>query len=206
MKPVETTGKTVQEAVEKAISALGIKEENAAVEVITEPAQGLFSFISSRVARVKVKPRLEPAEYLEEFLSGIIEQIGLQTEMSVEEDGEKITVSISGRKVGVLIGRRGKTLNDLQYLLNTIMHRQYEQLGKMVIIDVENYRSRRENTLTQLAKGIARRVELNGVEQVLEPMTPQERRLIHLALQDYSGVETYSKGEEPYRKVVIAPR
>ncbi|NLA11400.1 MAG: protein jag [Firmicutes bacterium] len=206
MNPVETTGRTVKEAIDKAISTLGIKEENAAVEVIAEPAQGLFSFISSRVARVKVRPLLGPGEYLKELLSSIIEQIGLDTKITIEEDEEKLYVSISGNKVGVLIGRRGKTLNDLQYLANTIMHRQYEQLDKMVIIDVENYRARREKTLTQLAKGIARRVEHEGVEQVLEPMTPQERRIIHLALQGYAGVETYSRGEDPYRQVVIAPR
>ena len=206
MNPVETTGRTVKEAVEKAIAELGIKENNAVVEVVTEPAQGLFSFISSRVARVKVKPLLQPADYLEKLLGDIIEQIGLKIEMAVREDGEKIEVSISGRKVGALIGRRGKTLNDLQFLSNTIMRRQFEQLGKMIIIDVENYRARREKTLNKLAKSIARRVDHDGLEQVLEPMTPQERRIIHLALQDYAGVTTYSLGEEPYRKVVIAPR
>ncbi|NLA05366.1 MAG: protein jag, partial [Firmicutes bacterium] len=95
---------------------------------------------------------------------------------------------------------------DLQYLANTIMRRQFNQMGKMIIVDVENYRLRRENTLTRLAVNIARRVDLEGQEQVLEPMTPQERRVIHLALKGYAGVVTYSKGEEPYRKVIIAPR
>lgn len=206
MNSVETTGRTVEEAVEKALSALGIREDNAVIEVISEPAQGLFSFISSRVARVRVKPRLEPADYLENFLSGVIERIGLKTEISVQEDDDKLYASVSGRKVGVLIGRRGKTLNDLQYLANTVMRRRFGQFRKMIIVDVENYRSRRERTLTQLAKSIARRVDADGREQILEPMTPQERRIIHLALQDYAGVVTYSKGEEPRRKVVIAPR
>lgn len=206
MNSIETTGRTVEEAVEKALSALGIRENNAVIEVISEPAQGLFSFISSRVARVKVKPRFEPAEYLENFLRNIIERIGLKTEISVEEDDDKLYASIRGEKVGVLIGRRGKTLNDLQYLANTIMRCQFSQFRKMIIIDVENYRSRRERTLTQLAKSIARKVDADGREQILEPMTPQERRVIHLALQDYAGVVTYSKGEEPHRKVVIAPR
>ncbi len=206
MNSVETTGRTVEEALEKALSALGIRKENTVIEVLSEPAQGLFSFISTRTARIKVKPRYEPADYLEIFLRGIVIRIGLKTEISVREDDDKIYASISGKKVGVLIGRRGKTLNELQYLANVVMRRQFSGLNKMVIVDAENYRSRRERTLTQLAESIGRRVESDGCEQVLEPMTPQERRIIHLALQDFNGVVTYSKGDEPNRKVVIAPR
>jgi spoIIIJ-associated protein len=206
MIPVETTGRTVDEAVEKALSALGIRKENASIEVLSEPAQGLLSFISSRVARVKVKPLEGPAEYLKNILDDIIAPMGLRIKVTVEEDEEKIEAAINGKRVGVLIGRRGKTLNELQYLANTIMRRQFAHLGKMIIIDVENYRYRREKTLTRLAKNIARSVEQDGCEEILEPMTPQERRVIHLALKDYGGVVTYSRGEEPYRKVVIAPR
>ncbi len=206
MNSVEETGRTVEEAVGKALSALGIKKDNASVEILCEPAQGLFSFISNRNARVKVKPRLSPGMYLQKFLKGIVEGMGLETVVRVQEEGEKIHASISGKKVGVLIGRRGKTLNELQYLANTALRRQFANLGKMVIVDIENYRARRERTLTQLARSIARRVDAEGCEQVLEPMSPQERRIIHMALQDFEGVVTYSKGEEPYRKVVIAPR
>lgn len=206
MNSVETTDRTVEGAVEKALSALGIREDNAVIEVISEPAQGLLSLISSRMARVKVKPRYEAAEYLDQFLNVIVERTGLKADILVQEDSSQIHASISGKKVGVLIGRRGKTLNDLQYLANTVMRRQFGQLKKMVIIDIENYRVRRERTLTQLARNIARRVASDGSEQVLEPMTPQERRIIHLALQDFAGVETYSKGDDPFRKVVITPR
>lgn len=206
MNSVETTGRTVDEAVEKALSALGIKKENAVVEVLSEPPQGLLSFISSRTARVNVRPRLEPSCYLESFLRGVVERMGLNLSIKVQEDEEKVIASIHGEKVGILIGRRGKTLNELQYLSSTVMRRQFGHLKKMVIIDVENYRSRRERTLTRLAQSIARRVEQDGQEQMLEPMTPQERRIVHLALQDFDGIVTYSKGDEPNRKVVIAPK
>lgn len=206
MNSVETTGRNVEEAVEKALSTLGIKKNNAIVEVLSEPAQGLFSFISTRTARVKVSPRLTPSMYLDSFLSGIVGSMDLKTVIRVQEEDEKISASISGKKVGVLIGRRGKTLNDLQYLANTAMRRQFSYFRKIVVVDIENYRSRRERTLTRLAQSIARRVELEGCEQILEPMPPQERRVIHLALQDFESVVTYSKGEEPFRKVVIAPR
>jgi len=174
--------------------------------VISEPAQGLLSFIGPRTAHIKVKPRYEPAGYLKVYLQGIVDSAGLKANISVREEEDGLYASINGEKVGVLIGRRGKTLNELQYLSNVVLHRQFSGFKKMVIIDVENYRSRRERTLTQLAKSIARRVRLEGREQVLEPMTPQERRIIHLALQDFAGIVTYSKGEEPNRKVIIAPR
>jgi spoIIIJ-associated protein len=113
---------------------------------------------------------------------------------------------ILGEDVGILIGRRGRTLSDLQYLMNVIMRRQFTGLNKMTVIDIEHYREKREKTLTQLAKNVARKVSEDGYEQSLEPMTPQERRIIHIALQEYPGVTTYSAGQEPYRKVIIAPR
>jgi len=206
MNAVETTGRTVEEALEKALSLLGIRRDNAEVEVISEPTHGFFSFIGPRTAHIRVKPRYEPAGYLKAFLEEIVNDCGVRAKITTEEDEDRISASISGEKVGFLIGRRGKTLNELQYLCNTILRRQFSGFKKMVIIDVENYRSRRERTLVRLARSVARRVRLEGREQVLEPMTPQERRIIHLALQDFDGVVTYSRGEEPNRKVVIAPR
>ncbi len=206
MNSVEETGRTVEEAVEKALSTLGIKKDNASVEILCEPAQGLFSFISTRTARVKVKPRLSPDIYLENFLKGIVAGMGLEAAIRIQEEEQKIRASISGKKVGVLIGRRGKTLNELQYLANTALRRQFANFRKMVIVDIGNYRAKRERTLTQLARSIGRRVDAERCEQVLEPMSAQERRIIHMALQDFEGIVTYSKGEEPYRQVVIAPR
>jgi spoIIIJ-associated protein len=206
MKEIEATGRTAEEAVQKALSTLGIKRENADVDIISEPAQGLLSFIGSKNARVLVKMHHTPAQYLEQFLQGLLELMVVQGKITVQEDEEKITALINGKRTGILIGRRGKTLNDLQYLANTVMRRQFESLRKIVIVDVENYRARREQTLIQLAKSIARKVSIEGLEQALEPMTPQERRIIHLALQEHDAVVTYSRGEEPYRKVIIAPR
>ena len=126
--------------------------------------------------------------------------------VTVIEDEEKLSINIEGKKSALLICRPGKTLNELQYLVNAVLRRQFVGWRKMVIVDVEGYRLRREKTLKQLAASIARKVSQAGREQVLEPMTPQERRIIHMALQDHQDVITYSKGEEPYRKVVISPR
>jgi spoIIIJ-associated protein len=206
MKELEVTGRSVEEAVQKALSSLGIKEGNAVIEVLSEPTQGIFSFLGNKIARVSVRARYEPAQYLQYFLQGLLDKMKIEGKVSVQEDEEKINALINGRRAGILIGRRGKTLNELQCLANTVLRRQFEGMKRMVIVDVENYRVRRERTLTQLAKSIARNVCLERHEQALEPMTPQERRIIHLALQGHEDVVTYSKGEEPYRKVVIAPR
>ncbi len=205
MNEVESSGKTVEEAVEKALAELGIRRENATVNVLEEPSQGLLGILGTKSARVVVTAALQPEHYLQEFLEELLRNMDVEGRVAVSEDEERLEAMISGDDVGVLIGRRGKTLGDLQYLTNVIMRRQYLNLNKMTVLDVENYRNRREKTLTQLAKNVARKVDRDGYEQALEPMNPQERRIIHLALQDYPGVTTYSDGQEPYRKVIIAP-
>lgn len=206
MSEYEATGRTLDEAVEKALTSLGIKKSNAIVEVKDAPNQGILGLIGNKNARVSVKPALKPGTYLELYLQEMLQLMKIEGRVSVKEDDEKIEASIFGQDVGALIGRRGRTLSDLQYLLNVIIRRQYNLLNKMVVLDIENYRLRREKTLTQLAVNAARKVSREGYEQTLEPMSPQERRIVHIALQDYPGVTTYSSGEEPYRKVVIAPR
>ncbi len=206
MKEYEATGRTMDEAVEEALASLGIKRENAEVEVLDKPAQGLLGIIGNKDARVIVRAKRKPSQYLQVYLEELLQFMNIEGSISVKEDGEKLEAEVSGSNVGALIGRRGKTLSDMQYLLNVVMKRQFAGLNKMVVLDVENYRSRREKTLTQLAKNVARKVRQEGREQALEPMTPQERRIIHLALHDAPEVTTYSDGEEPHRKVVIAPR
>ena len=115
-------------------------------------------------------------------------------------------MNVSGQKMGMLIGKRGQTLNALQYLLNVIYHKKFPEQEGRIILDVEDYRQKREETLRMLAENLAKKVVRMHREVVLEPMTPQERRIIHTALQEHEAVRTYSEGEEPYRKVVIAPR
>ncbi|HOP68250.1 MAG: RNA-binding cell elongation regulator Jag/EloR [Dethiobacteria bacterium] len=206
MREIETSGRSVEEAVEKALAALGVKKGNAEIVVLSEPSQGFLGLIGSKEARVRVSVKYEPVEYLHHFLQELLEKMGLgDNKIQVREEEEYFQVEISGRKSGVLIGRRGRTLNDLQYLLNTILKRQFQGLKKRVVLDVGNYRARREETLRHLALGVARKVKQSGREVALEPMTPQDRRTIHLALQNDESVQTYSKGEEPYRRVIVAP-
>lgn len=206
MSGCEATGRTYEEAVEKALTSLGIKKHNAKIEVIDEPSQGILGLIGNKNARVSVALKYEPEEYLENYLQELINHMQIDGRVTVKADEEKIEAAVFGDDVGVLIGRRGKTLSDMQYLLNVVMRRQFSALNKMVVLDVENYRARREKTLTQLAQSVARKVSRDGYEQALEPMNPQERRIIHMALQEFPDVTTYSSGEEPYRKVIVAPR
>ena len=204
MSALEVTGRTVDEAVKTALTTLGIREDNAVIDVLDEPSQGLLGLIGNKSARVMVSAKYNPGEYLEMYLGELLGHMNIDGSIEVEEDDEKISAMVYGKGVGVLIGRRGKTLSDLQYLINIIMRRQFAALNKMIVLDVENYRVRREQTLIQLAQNVARKVKDSGREQVLEPMTPQERRIIHLALQDLPGITTYSTGDEPYRKVVVS--
>lgn len=202
----EATGRTLDEAVEKALIELGIKKDNALIEVKEEPNQGLLGLIGGKSARVVVRPVKGPCDYVESYLEDLLKNMNIRGKVVVSEDEEKLKADIFGQDVGALIGRRGKTLSDLQYLLNIIVRRQFSALKKMIVLDVEHYRDRREKTLIQLATSVARTVKAKGREQALEPMTPQERRVIHLALQNDPEVRTTSSGEEPYRKVVIVPR
>lgn len=206
MRAVEETGKNVEEAILKALLSLGIKRENAVIEVLNEPAQGIFSFVGNKKAKVSVRALREPAEYMAIYFKKVLELMNICGNVSALEEDDKLNINIEGKKSAILIGRRGKTLNEIQYLANAILRRQYKEINKLVVVDVEGYRIRRERTLRQLALSIARKAVHTGREQELEPMTPQERRVIHMTLQDQEGVVTYSKGEEPYRKVVISPR
>jgi spoIIIJ-associated protein len=206
MNGYKTTGKTVDDAVEKALHELGIKKNNARISILDEPSLGILGLLGNKEAKVEVSALLDPVEYLSEYIKELLSLMKVQGTVDVIEDDEKLSASIEGSDVGILIGRRGRTLGDLQYVLNVIMRRQFAMLNKMIVIDVENYRLRREKTLIQLAKNVARKVSQEGFEQALEPMNPQERRIIHLALQEFPGITTYSSGQEPYRKVIVAPR
>ncbi|MGI6328076.1 MAG: RNA-binding cell elongation regulator Jag/EloR [Dethiobacteria bacterium] len=207
MKTLEVTAKTIEEALEEGIKELGVKKNNVRVEIINEPSQGLLKFLSSKNAKIKLTVLKEPEEYVKEILENILHIIKLNGKVIVErESEEELFFNISGKELGLLIGKRGSTLNALQYLMNVILHRQFALAESRVIIDIENYREKRKVTLEQLAKNLASKVMRTKKEVVLEPMTPQERRIIHIALKNNKNVVTYSYGDDPHRKVIISPR
>lgn len=204
MKTVEKTGKTVDEAVELGLEELGIKKDNADIEIISQPSQGLFGFFGNRTAKVKISIIKLPAEYARNFIHELIEKMGLMN-VNVEivkQNENTVYIDIVGDNLGILIGKRGQTLNSMQYMANLVVNRQFNEFSR-VMIDIENYRERRETTLRQLAENLAYKVIKGRRNIVLEPMIPQERRIIHTALQNNPSVSTYSQGDEPFRKVVI---
>jgi spoIIIJ-associated protein len=204
---VEVTAKTVSEATEAGLERLGLSSaDEAVIEVVDEPQRGLLGVIGARGARIRLRPRKDRAEALETLVHDILGALGLaRTEMRISREGDGyIRISLEGEGLGVLIGRRGETLDALQYLLNLASARMPLPVER-VILDAGGYRERRRQTLERLAERIAERVRRTGEEVVLEPMTPQERKVVHLAITGEPGVRSESRGQEPFRRVVVCP-
>ncbi|MBR5329289.1 MAG: protein jag [Firmicutes bacterium] len=204
MKTLEKSGKTIDEAIDAALAELGRSREDVTIEIVKMPSKGIFG-IGAKEAVVRVSAEDSATAYAIEFLSNIFKKFELNVEIRAIEGEEFITLDLIGKDLGILIGRRGETLDALQYLTNLTVSRHFEDRNKF-ILDVEGYRSKREETLERLAKKLAERVKESGKNMSLEPMSPYERRIIHTVLQSDEQVRTFSEGEEPYRKVVIAKK
>jgi spoIIIJ-associated protein len=204
LKELIRTGKTVEEAVNLALQEFGVPREMVQVEVLDEGGKGFLGLISKQ-AIVKVILKDVIKESAKNFLQQVIEAMKLDVKFDIEEDEDTIKFNLYGKNVGLLIGHRGETLDSLQYLVNVVAskYREYDRYRR-IILDAENYRKRREETLIRLAKKLAKQVMETKESVELEPMSPNERRIIHMALQDHPYVETYSEGEEPNRRVIIA--
>jgi spoIIIJ-associated protein len=216
MKTIEQTGRTTEEAIELALKKLGVTKDKVRIEIIDEGSKGLFGLLGAKAAKVKVVLLDEEPEKTqglkqtdknlsERILKKLLDLMGVKVNVSRRiKDGNLILV-IRGKDAGVLIGKHGITLNALQYIVNLIIFKQEASTGK-VIIDVENYRRRREDVLKRLAQRLASKVSATRRRYVLEPMNPYERHIIHSTLQNYRWVETESIGEGDGRRVVIKPK
>lgn len=198
------TGKTVEEAVTEALNEFHVLREEVEIEVLAEPKSGIFGILGNKDAAVRVTKIEKPSKNVIaiEFLEKICEQMGVVVTIEVDEKGDYTYLSMTGENLGVLIGRRGETLDALQYLLNLAVNRKTGEKPH-IILDVEGYREKRRQTLERLAQNLAKKAKRTQRSIVLEPMNPQERRIIHTTLQNHPYVYTASEGEEPYRKVVI---
>ncbi len=205
MKFAEKTGKTVEEAVKNALEALNVTEDQVDIQVLEEPNKGIFGLIGSRPARVRVTVKEDPKQIAAEFLDQMLQGMGIEATYNMKLEKDILYVDVVGRDMGVLIGRRGQTLDAIQYLVSLVVNKNREDYLK-VIMDTENYRRKREETLIRLAKKLAYKVQVTKEDIVLEPMNPYERRIIHAALQNHPKVVTRSQGEEPFRKVIIAAK
>lgn len=205
MKEITKSGKTVDEAVNAAISELNITKEDVKFHVIEEPKKG-FMGMGSKPAIVQVMENTDPIKVARSFLQSVTEKMGVHTKIEAEiaGEGDPVLLQLSAEKAAILIGKHGNTLNALQYLTNLTVNRHRDEHVHM-ILDVENYRAKREDTLKQLALRLSGKVENTGREVKLEPMPSMERKVIHVTLKDRDKVSTYSDGEDPYRRVVITP-
>ncbi|MFC4768468.1 RNA-binding cell elongation regulator Jag/EloR [Effusibacillus consociatus] len=229
MKKVIATGKTVEDAVEIALRKLGVTRDQVEIRILTQPSRGFLGLIGSRDAEVEAvvkepavaeQPQyevplaptvpaneiLDPVESIEnavQFLKDVVESMGLSAEVVVRYEREGHYVfQIEGDRMGILIGRRGQTLDALQYLVNLVANKHSETFLR-IILDAEDYRARRKETLERLADRLAKQVLRERQEIELEPMPAHERKVIHTYLQGHTRVGTRSVGEEPNRKVLI---
>ncbi len=204
MKVAEKTAKTLDEAVEACLSELGVRRDQVSIEVLEEPGRrGLLGIFGSKSAKVKVSYDDDPSSLACGFLKKLISAMNVDAEFEVFRSEDHILINITGSDLGILIGRRGDTLEAIQFLTNLAVTKKLINRIR-IIIDVEGYRKRREETLIKLAKRLADKVKKTGSRIILEPMSPHERRIIHTALQNEWKVSTFSEGEEPHRRVVIS--
>ncbi len=202
MRTTEARGRTVEEATSAALQELGVGRDQAEVEVLEEPAKALFGLIGGREARVKVTVKERKEDVARRLIQDVATAIGMDVTITSRQDDEYLALDVRGDELGILIGRRGQALDALQYLVNLAAGRVSSERQR-IVVDVEGYRRRREETLQRLAERLAEKVQRTGERTELEPMSAHERRVIHLALQDSPHVTTYSEGEEPFRKVII---
>ncbi|NLZ43733.1 MAG: protein jag [Clostridia bacterium] len=208
MRSVEVVGRTKEEALDLALKELKVARDKVQVEILEEVNnKGLLGLINiNRVRlRVKVKDREEYVQKAVRLLREILVNMGIYAEVEIFKKPDHLVLNVNGSDLGKLIGRRGQTLNSLQYLVNLAVNKDSKEKEK-IIIDVGGYRHRREESLRRLANRAATRVSLHKKKEVLHPMTPYERRIIHLALQNNEEVQTYSEGKDPFRRVVISPK
>ena len=223
MKEIEVEGKTVEEAIQKALTELKAKQDDVEIKIIDEGKAGLFGLMGGAPARVRVIMK-EPEGLQEgggelalkarEIVSNILAKMEVDGDTCIEQKPENIVISIESMDSALLIGKKGQTLEALQYIVNLMANRMIKAgLVKgvtiedkyKIVIDTEGYRGRREEALVKLALSRAEKVRLSGAKDVLEPMSAHDRRIVHLALKDAPGVRTESEGEGAFRRIVIIP-
>lgn len=228
MREVTASGQTVEEAVQSALKQLSMSRDEVEIEVIDEGKKGFLGLFGAKRAIVKIKEKSEEQEVVQEtpreertkvdqtkdlrlnvqeaevFLKEVAHNMGVQVNVQSELEGNKATFQLSGDKIAILIGKRGKTLNAIQYLTQLVLNKHGRNFHS-VTVDAEGYRQRREETLIELAQKMASKaIRIDG-KVALEPMPAYERKIIHSALQDSTEVSTYSDGVEPHRYIVIKP-
>jgi len=204
VRQITASGQTVEEAVESALEQLQTTRDQVEVTVIDEGKRGILGLFGSKLAVVNVSIKEDPIEETEAFIEEVAKNMGVSISVETTVEDNNILFELSGEKIALIIGKRGQTLNALQYLVQLAINKKSDEYYR-VMLDAEGYRSRREETLRKLAGRLANRAIRINKKVVLEPMPAFERKIIHTELQNNDEVKTYSEGEEPHRYLVIEP-
>lgn len=208
MKSVIKVDKTVDEAIEQALIELNANREDVEIEILEEPSKGFFGLIGVKDAKVKVTLTFDPIEIADNFITKILTSMDIKAVNVITKEKENLNIDItdiSSTEMGIIIGKRGNTLDAIQYLLSLAINKGNEDYIR-VTLDTKGYRAKREDTLIRLAHRMAEKTKYSKRPVKLEPMNPYERRIIHSALQKTEDIVTFSEGKEPYRRVVIQSR
>lgn len=203
---LEIRSKTQDEAVSKAITELKVSLEDLNVEILEQPKSGFLGFIGAKEGLYKftvIEKELSELEIAKQFVEGILKNSKIEAVVKVTQDNNLIKVDIEGKEAACLIGRRGETLDSIQFLTGLALNKINKDSHMRVLVDIENYRSKREESLIRYANKVAREVAKTKKTKKLDYMNPYERRIVHSALQNDKYVTTYSEGTDPYRRLVI---
>ncbi|MBP2033994.1 spoIIIJ-associated protein [Clostridium algifaecis] len=204
MKVLEATGKTVEDALKDALLKLKVERDKVEIEVLDSGSKGFLNLIGTRPAKIRVKVKRDYIDEIRTFIRKVLNLMKIKAEVRIKEDNNVVKINLAGSDMGILIGYRGETLDSLQYLLSLIVNKNHDMEYKRVVLDTENYRHKREETLKRLARRVSEKVKRTGKTVKFEPMNPYERRIIHSTLQNDFYVDTYSEGQEPFRRVVVS--
>ncbi|MBX4262045.1 protein jag [Clostridium estertheticum] len=203
MKIIEMMGKNVDDAISKSLDELKVTRDKVEVETLDEGSKGFLNIIGVKPAKIRVTVKRDSLKEAETFLMEVLQSMSMKAEVKLKDENNEIHIDLIGPNMGLLIGYRGETLDAIQYLVSLVVNKNHDEEYKRVVLDTENYRAKREETLKRLASKIAYKVRVSGRVLKLEPMNPYERRIIHSSLQNDTYIYTFSEGEEPYRRVVV---
>jgi spoIIIJ-associated protein len=205
MSSVEIEAKTKQEAIEKACKHFNLTEEELDIEALEVISTGIFGLVGSKKVKIRVTPKKDNSvEVAQEILKKIVSLISADTKISAEKKGDDIILNIEGNNPGILIGHKGKTLEALEFIINKAVNKVFEKKVR-VVVDSENYRQRSEESLRRLALKMGEKAKKTKKTVIIDPISPHDRRIVHLALKGDHYVQTKSEGEGLFKKVYIVP-
>lgn len=200
---IEIRSKSKEDAISQAIEQLKVSEKDLQIEVVQEPTKGFLGFIGAKEGLYRFQVIKTELDIAKEFVENILKNSSVDAKVKVTQDNNLIKVDIEGKEAACLIGRRGETLDSIQFLTGLALNKINKDSHMRVLVDIENYRSKREESLIRYANKAAREVARTKKIKKLDYMNPYERRIIHSALQNDKYVTTYSEGTDPYRRLVI---